>query len=85
MARFVFGKMRPHDNFDLVGEVEAANARMEARFPGCTARIVEVDDDGSVAVEMRLTAEMESAACIDWYSADLIRHRVIMLHDARED
>ena len=83
MATFVFGKMHPHDDTDLVGEVQAANARMEARYQGCTARIVEADDDSSVAVDMRLTTDAESAACIDWYSAELVRHRVIMLHDAR--
>jgi len=87
MAIFVFGKMHPSDSNDLVAEIEATNALLERRYPGCTARVVAKygagDSPDRVSVELRVTSNAESAACIGWYSAQLIRRCVIMLYDNR--
>ena len=82
MARFVFTKIYPEACIDLIAEVEAANSRMEDRFPGCSAEIVEADDARSVAVDFQIRTP-ESAACIDWYSAQLAQRGIVMVNRPR--
>ena len=82
MARFVFAKVYPDACIDLIAEVEAANSRLEDRFPGCSAEIVEADDARLVAVDFQIR-DPDSAACLDWYSAELSQRGIVMLHRPR--
>jgi hypothetical protein len=84
MALFTLGKLDNDFRINVRTEVEAANWRLMERYTHCTVRIVDVGDEGRdpewVTIDLQVKDLASSAECIDWYSQELNRRGVVLLH-----
>ena len=84
MATYTFVKIDPTQSFDLTAEIDEVNGLLASKHPGCTADIHDVFSigaDESVVVDLQLAGDVGSAACVDWYSAELVRRGVMLKSD----
>ena len=75
------------EDIDVLSEISEANRMLERRFPDCTIQRVDIGDYGQetqwVTVDLEITAQ--SKECMEWYSMEMARRRILILDGVRRN
>lgn len=82
MTLFTFAKLREDDKNDIMSSLQLVGWLLEGKYEGCSARIVKTNAARDrVTVDLCIHSSIDSAACIEWYTEELARRSLVLVHD----